>query len=96
MKSMIASMLFVLSFSSFADVPSFTPKTSTCAEIQAAVAQYGSVGINVKYLFGTSTYETFSERVDCGFNQMERKMKVRTSDGVKCFVGYYCDEMITP
>lgn len=87
---------FMLSFSAIADVPSFLPKTSTCNEIQSAVELYGSVMIKVEYLLGNSEYQTYPSRPDCDAFHMSRKMKVRTSDGVKCFVGYYCDEVINP
>lgn len=88
--------LALLSFSAFAEVPAFTPKYSTCSEIQNSIELHGSVLINVKYIFGTAQYETFQVEPECDAFHMSRKMKVKTSEGLKCFVGYYCDEMVNP
>jgi hypothetical protein len=87
-------LALMISSSAFADVPSFWPKTSNCSEIKDAMTQYGSVIINVKYLFGSEQFPTYPTEPDCDVFHIERKMKVRTNDGQKCFVGYYCDDKI--
>lgn len=96
MRMLVFLVLNVVSLSCFAEAPSFWPKQVTCEQIQTAMTRHGRVGINVKYLLGTETYPVYPHHINCEFYEIERKMKVRTLDGLKCFVGYYCDERIEP
>jgi hypothetical protein len=90
MKTFVLILSFV-SFSAVADVPDFWPKQATCEEIQTAMTQYGSVKINVKYLFGSETFLVTPERQNCRGFYRNSRMRVRTMDGYNCNVGYYCE-----
>lgn len=95
------SKIFILtaalfSFSALADVPAFWPKQVTCEELQASLEQYGQIGIRIKYLLGSDVIATYKDEPNCGSFQYSSKMKVRTSDGIKCRVGWYCEDYTNP
>lgn len=89
------ALIALLSTSAFADVPTYRVRQATCAEMQAAVAQYGSVNIVLKYLLGSETILVTKEEQDCDSWSYSEKMKIRDSEGYKCTVGYYCQEYPT-
>ena len=82
-----------MSFSALAEVPAFWPKQVTCDEIQTSIAQYGSVIINVKYLFGMEAFTVTTERQNCRGRYRNSKMRVTTKDYRGCYVGFYCERM---
>lgn len=91
LSALIASV--TLSLSVFAAPPAFNPKTTTCEEIQTAQTNYGSVLIQKRYLLGQKYFvEAYKTKPECPRFHYRMKFKVRTSEGLKCNLGYSCEE----
>ena len=91
MKSIIA-LTALLSFSAFADVPTFGKREATCEVMQTAIQNYGSVNVRLDYLFGASEVVLVTpERQNCRGAYENRTMYVRSSDGYNCRIGKFCD-----
>ena len=91
MKTMI-TLCALLSFSAFADVPTFGKREATCETMQSAIQNYGSVNIRIDYSFGSSaTFLVTPERQNCRGAYENRTMYVRSSDGYNCRIGKFCD-----
>ena len=87
--------LLVLTFSgmALATPPVFDPKTSTCEEIQLAQESYGTVFIQKRYLLGQKyLVEASKDKISCPRGHYRYKVKARTQDGIKCRLGYACEE----
>lgn len=91
MKIFIGVFLCLLTIgSSFANPPQYRAKEVTCAQVKADVEMYGSVLIIEKYLFGAGVTEVFKEKPRCKATERRRIYKTRTSEGIKCRMGYSC------
>lgn len=91
MKSLFATVLFFSVLTAQAEVPKYKAQDVTCAQAKADVENYGSVLIIKKYLFGTGIIEVFKDKPRCKGGDKRRVFKTRTSEGLKCKMGYYCD-----
>lgn len=89
------SLFIALAFSSaaLATPPVFNPKESTCEEIQSALESYGTVIIQKRYLLGQKYFvEASKTKQPCPRYHYSYKVRARTADGIKCRLGYSCEE----
>lgn len=93
MKHFLATIVLFTSFSSFATPPVYNPKTSTCEEIQTALENYGTILVQRRYLLGQKYFvEASSTKQKCPRYHSRFTLRLRTSNGMKCTMGYYCKE----
>lgn len=93
MKAIIATITLLASISAIATPPVYNPKTATCDEIQTGLENYGTVLIQRRYLLGQIYFiEASSTKQKCPRYHNRFKLKLRTADGIKCNLGYYCKE----
>lgn len=94
MKSFFAALVLTGSLSALATPPTYNPKTSTCEEIQTALENYGTILVQRRYLLGQKYFiEASSTKQKCPRFHYRFKLRLRTADGIKCQMGYYCKEM---
>lgn len=92
----LSLLILAFSLNAFAEVPSYTAKEVTCAELQEAVASYKV--ISVKYgLFGISYKPVYSDNslstCDSSFYWPWPQAAYFTTKDVKnCKAGYTCEK----